>query len=70
MLAICTLKVNYLYNTYKYPINIYSVCDEKVSKSRTQILKFSFEPNSEQKYFCISALASKKRSNQKNKGTL
>ena len=23
----------------------------------------------EQKYFCISALASKKRSNQKNKGT-
>ena len=25
MLAICTLEVNYLYNTYKYPINIYSV---------------------------------------------
>ena len=25
MLALCTLKVNYIYNTYKYPINIYSV---------------------------------------------
>ena len=31
----------------------------KVSKSRKQILKFSFEPKNEQKYFCISALASK-----------
>ena len=30
----------------------------KVSKSRKQIWKFSFEPN-ELKYFCISALASK-----------
>ena len=37
----------------------------KVSKSRKQILKFSFEPKNEQKYFCISALVSKKRSNQK-----
>ena len=27
-------------------------------------------PKDEQKYFCISALVSKKRSNQKNKGTL
>ena len=42
----------------------------KVSKSHKQILKFSFEQKYEQKYFCISALASKKRSNQKNKGTL
>ena len=32
-------------------------------------LKFSFAPKNERKYFCISALASKKRSNQKNKGT-
>ena len=31
----------------------------KVSKSRKQILKFSFEPKSERKHFCISALASK-----------
>ena len=31
----------------------------KVSKSQKQILKFSFEPKTERKYFCISALASK-----------
>ena len=31
----------------------------KVSKSRKQILKFSFEPKNERKYFCIPALASK-----------
>ena len=42
----------------------------KVSKFRKQILKFSFAPKNERKYFCISALASKKRSNQKDKGTL
>ena len=29
----------------------------KVSKHQRQILKFSFEPKTEQKYFCISALA-------------
>ena len=29
----------------------------KVSKSRKQILKFSFEPKIERKYFCISVLA-------------
>ena len=34
--------------------------DLKVSKSQKQILKFSFEPKNERKYFCISALASKK----------
>ena len=34
------------------------------------LFKFSFAPKNEQKYFCISGLASKKRSNQKNKGTL
>ena len=33
-------------------------------------LKFSFAPKNKRKYFCKSALASKKRSNQKNKGTL
>ena len=38
----------------------------KVSKSQKQILKFSLEPKTEQKYFCISGIASKKRSNQKN----
>ena len=43
---------------------------KKYSKSRKQILKFSLEPKNEQKYFCISDLASKKRSNPKNKGTL
>ena len=37
----------------------------EISKSQKQILKFSFEPKNKQKYFCISALASKKRSNQK-----
>ena len=31
----------------------------KVSKSRMQILKFSFEPKNKGKYFCIFALASK-----------
>jgi hypothetical protein len=31
----------------------------KISKSRKQILKFSFGPKNEQKYLCISALASK-----------
>ena len=29
----------------------------KVSKFRKQILKFSFAPKKERKYFCISALA-------------
>ena len=38
----------------------------KVSKSRKQILKFSFAPKNERKYFFISALAYKKRSNQKS----
>ena len=37
----------------------------KVSKSWKQILKFSFEPKRERKYFCISVLASK--NSQKNK---
>ena len=31
-----------------------------------QVLKFSFEPKKEQKYFCISALAYKTKSNQKS----
>ena len=31
----------------------------KVSKSRKQILKLSFEPKTERKYFCISARVSK-----------
>ena len=42
----------------------------KDSKSRKQILKFSFAPKNKRKYFRISALAYKKMSNQKNKGTL
>ena len=33
----------------------------KVSKSQKQILKFSFEPKTKGKYFCIFALPSKKR---------
>ena len=37
---------------------------------RKQIFLFSFEPKNEQNYFLISALASKKRWDQKNKGTL
>ena len=43
-----------------------SIISLKVSKSRKQILKFSFEPKNQRKYFCISALAYKKRSNQKS----
>ena len=31
---------------------------------------FLFEPKTQQNYFLISALASKERSDQKNKGTL
>jgi hypothetical protein len=31
----------------------------KVSKSQKQVLKFSFEPKNERKYFCNSALVSK-----------
>ena len=38
----------------------------KVSKSQKQFLKFSFAPKNERKHFCISALAYKKRSNQKS----
>ena len=37
----------------------------KVSKFRKQIFLFSFEPKNERNYFLISALASKKSSNQK-----
>ena len=37
----------------------------KVSKYLKQILKFSFEPKIKQNYFCILAIVSKKRSNQK-----
>ena len=32
---------------------------------RKDLLKFSFAPKNKHKYFCISTLASKKRSNQK-----
>ena len=38
----------------------------KASISRKQISRFSFEPKDERKYFCISDLAYKKRSNQKS----
>ena len=40
--------------------NLFNVCMLKVSYFR----KFSFASRNEQKYFCISALVSKKRSNQ------
>ena len=57
-------------NSYDYP-EIYKFTNVlKVSKSQKQISKFSLEPKNERKYFCISALASKKRSNQKNKDIL
>ena len=42
----------------------------KVNLFRKQIFLFSFEPKTQRNYFLISALASKKRSDQKNKGTL
>ena len=38
----------------------------KVSKSRKKILKFSFAPKTQQKCFCISAVAYRKTSNQKS----
>ena len=41
-----------------------------VSKFRKQFLKFSFEKINERKYFCISALAYKKRSNQKSQNKI
>ena len=41
----------------------------KDSEFQKDFLKFSFAPKNKRKYFCNSALASKKRSNQKNKGT-
>ena len=50
-----------LYVFYISPFSRYIISRRfdflKVSKSQKQILKFSFEPKSEQKYFCISALA-------------
>ena len=53
-------------NSYDYP-EIYKFTNVlKVSKSRKQILKFSLEPKNERKYFCISDLVYKKRSNQKS----
>ena len=42
----------------------------KVSQFQKQIFLFSFEPKTEWNYFFISALASKKRLDQKNKGAL
>ena len=42
----------------------------KVSKSQNKFMKSSFLPKYEQNILRISALASKERSNQKNKGTL
>ena len=42
----------------------------KVSKFQKQIFLLSFEPKTERNYFLICALASKKRSDQKNKCTL
>ena len=40
----------------------------KVNYFRKDFLESFFAPKNERKYFCISALASKKRPNQKNKG--
>ena len=42
----------------------------KVSKFQKQFFLFSFEPKTLRNHFLISALASKKRSDQKNEGTL
>ena len=42
-----------------WPFDKKLIFELKVSKSQKQILKFSFEPKNKQKYFCISALASK-----------
>ena len=43
---------------------------EALAKGQLISKGLSFAPKNEQKYFCISDLASKKRSNPKNKGTL
>ena len=42
----------------------------KVSKFRNEFMMSSFLPKNEQMFFRISALASKKKSDQKNEGTL
>ena len=48
------------YGMDRMKIKVFKVCKYvKVSYSRKQILKFSFEPKMERKYFCISALAFK-----------
>ena len=63
LLHVCTSIMyfeNVIWKVHTYQYNSILKCPQlKVSKSRKQILKFSFEPKNEQKYFCISALASK-----------
>ena len=44
----------------------YQILELKVNSFRKQIFLFSFEPKTQRKYFLISAIASKKSSNQKN----
>ena len=72
-------------NTFSWPLFFYHVThwpikislqtlflqtSVKVSWFRKDFLKFLFAPKNERKYICISALATKKRSNQKNKDIL
>ena len=47
-----------------------TISGKKSSKQFIQIVLFSFEPKTQQNYSLISALASKKRSDEINKGTL
>ena len=51
-MSVCTSK-NELIKKWLLSLNLKNL---KVSKSQKQILKFSFEPKNERKYFCISAL--------------
>ena len=54
----------------KVGVKIFWSCTKYNINNFKDILKFLFGPKYLRKYFCISALASKKRSNQKNKGAL
>ena len=68
MFLICMFKWSSSTCIFRYPLNK-NTCHGntilKVSKSQKQILKFSFASENERKYFSMSALAYKKRSNQK-----
>ena len=52
------------------PIKFHTIIQVKIRKSQNKLMKSSFLPKYEQNILRIFALATKERSNQKNKGTL